>query len=1587
MAESIVSDLIVKVLEFLGQSAVEKIAPYFGGRGRLNELHLTMEMIQARLYDAERLKRVMCRLEDLLEELTTVGDEQDEQRASARLTKAVCFLPSKLSSLKMNKTLFLETQDIMRELDLITSNMDSLHFNLHAIDRGRRALNVINGREETYSFIPEEEVIGKQGSKILVTTRSKVVASSMCTIEPYLLSSLSEEKSWALFKSVAFKDRQDETNPNLISIGQDIVKKCGNVPLAIRTIAGSQSRLWFSALDVRSYFAYHQLVLNELFSSLRRLRTLDLGHQPYEKLPDSTGELKHLRYLRVRVISHDLPKGITKLRYLQTLDVRGSSQLTELPTELYKLARLKYLQIVVPNPDAILGGDICPLIDMPPRFGELISLQSVDAFIVGEKNGLDALSRMKLVGKLSILYKKHRQNAISEAINANLKGKKLTDLLLYFADGRESIMDADESLECLQPPLTLKHLIVKNWEGVSFPSWGIDELPKLVSMRILNCTKCRYLPPFSQLPHIKILKIMNCGALDLWDVKGEDGDGGNGNSVVSSAWACLKSLHSLTLSRISKLQSLPTGIGSLAALQELSIWHLDDLKTLPESIGLLTQLRVLSIDVCYKLEALPKSIQDLTALQKLHLQLCPLLKTRCELLPPSTSAKAMLCLLFVVPKGLEFSHKMSYLSLDGSGTCGMSRMKMVTLTTEGSAIVINLLHGHLSSWELSHLKTLPESIRHLTQLRVLKLQRIGGISKINSKPHHTVRLHLDGWALLKTRCKEPDGEDWPCIQHIPCYSYFEDVVPCYSYFEDVVVDHWTGMQFSEMAESIVSDLTVRVLEFLGQSAAKKIAPYFGGGGRLDELQLTLEMIQARLYDAERRQEAEDGALIKAWLRRLKRVMCRLEDLLEELTLADEQDGQRGSGRLTKVVCFLPSKLSSLRMNKTLLLEAQDIIRDLQCITSNMDRFHFNVHAIDQQRMNMINRREETISFIPEEEVLVEESWELFKRIAFHDQLEEPNKSFISVGKEIIKKCGNVPLAIRTVAGLLYSRNTVEEWLYFGDREIGMMEQTQTDIMPTLKISYYHLQPQQKQCFAYCALFPKNHIFYVTMLIRLWMAQGFVKSWDDGRICFLELLRRCFFQNLNIDVGWECKETCQMHDLMHDLAQMVGDECQLVYSPDQYVNDNVRHVGIVNTSQSVLRSSSLHKNSPHLRSYVTYELDSRYGNFLDSGLPKTDVNDNTPSLRRLRALHLNGRDYKSLPDFVGKLIHLRYLKVCVDAHYLPRGITKLRYLQTLDLHGSSNLRELPRDFYKLTGLEQLLIEGRRFYDISLIDMPPRFGELTSLQSLDTFIVGENNGLDALSRMNLADSLVIYFKKQRQNAILEAMKANLKGKKLTTLSLRFDYNSVTEDNGLLECLQPPSTLKRLIVTRWNGERFPQWGIDELPNLVSVRMSECKRCRNILPFSLLPHIKSLNVNDCGELDLWDVKDEDGDGGGEDNSVNSSTWSCMKSLEVLFLSNVSKLQSLSSGIGGLLALQELYILSLDNLRTLPESIGNLSQLRGLWILGCFQLEALPKSIQNLTALRELQINECPLLKTRCEEPHGDDWPLIQHIPRKNIS
>jgi len=74
---------------------------------------------------------------------------------------------------------------------------------------------------------------GAAGSKLIVTTRSQRVAEIMGTVAAYNLSLLGQEDCLSLFYKCAFKEGQMELYPNLVGIGEEIVEKCKQVPLAV----------------------------------------------------------------------------------------------------------------------------------------------------------------------------------------------------------------------------------------------------------------------------------------------------------------------------------------------------------------------------------------------------------------------------------------------------------------------------------------------------------------------------------------------------------------------------------------------------------------------------------------------------------------------------------------------------------------------------------------------------------------------------------------------------------------------------------------------------------------------------------------------------------------------------------------------------------------------------------------------------------------------------------------------------------------------------------------------------------------------------------------------------------------------------------------------------------------------------------------------------------------------------------------------------------------------------------------------------------------------------------------------------------
>jgi hypothetical protein len=278
------------------------------------------------------------------------------------------------------------------------------------------------------------------------------------------------------------------------------------------------------------------------------------------------------------------------------------------------------------------------------------------------------------------------------------------------------------------------------------------------------------------------------------------------------------------------------------------------------------------------------------------------------------------------------------------------------------------------------------------------------------------------------------------------------------------------------------------------------------------------------------------------------------------------------------------------------------------------------------------------------------SWDLFKRMAFKDGEEPKNPKLVEIGKEIVQKCARNPLAIRSIGSLLYFKNSEDEWLSFKNSELHKItQQEKNDIFPILKLSYDHLPSQLKQCFAFCSLFPKDSEIRVEVLIQLWIAQGFIHLSDRtrcledvGREYFMDLLWRSFFQDIQRDEYGDI-ETCKMHDLIHDLAQLVaGDEC-IISDPDaEKVVERTRHVAF----DSLYSLPDI--PAPLLKAHKMRTL--LMGNPFDSFFgPRPVLEGNKPvydklisSFKCLRALNLSRSNIQEVPNCIGKLKHLRLL---------------------------------------------------------------------------------------------------------------------------------------------------------------------------------------------------------------------------------------------------------------------------------------------------------------------------------------------------------
>ncbi|KAI3864898.1 hypothetical protein MKW92_048014, partial [Papaver armeniacum] len=599
----------------------------------------------------------------------------------------------------------------------------------------------------------------------------------------------------------------------------------------------------------------------------------------------------------------------------------------------------------------------------------------------------------------------------------------------------------------------------------------------------------------------------------------------------------------------------------------------------------------------------------------------------------------------------------------------------------------------------------------------------------------------------------------------------------------------------------------------------------------------------------------------------------------------------------------------------------------------------------------------------------DDGWTMLEKISFGPQGLGKTTNLLEIGKNIARKCGGVPLALKVLGRLMYSKKIEHDWLLIENNEIWDNPIAETKIIRVLKLSYDHLEPNLKQCFRYCSLYPKDYNIKRHNLIQMWMAEGFLGHSRSsmemeilGNDYFHSLLSNSFFQEEKKNEFGIIK-SCKMHDLVHDLAQSVAKGESSMKIVNKIGEDDI----------SKLRRVSLvfdqnHEFSPlpttlakvkKLRSFI-----STTSKLIDNSYAMQIFMNYT----YIRVLDLRYSSISELPPSIGKLKYLRYLNLSYSMlRELPNSFTNLHNLQILILKYCSQLEVFPDYMIKLTQLSHLIFKKYSYSDW-VPTMPKQLRLLTSLTYLPVFAVGNKNegfGIEELRNLNLLGGELKILNLENISNKKDAQGGGIKEKQ-HLLRLELHWTTIEECSGIdnlpvLEGLQPHRNLKRLEIYNYVGSKFSTWMMSPkllLPNLVFVVLEDCKKCEHLPPLGLLPFLKILKIDGLTAVKSIGCEFY----GGGNNNTNVSSFPSLESLEIRHMDDLvewsDQVPSLSfSSFSSFPRLEDLTVVSCFNLTLMPNRFPS---LKTLYFYSC-NGEAIRSLVEsNSSSLTSIKIDDC---------------------------
>ncbi|XP_015158818.1 putative late blight resistance protein homolog R1B-23 [Solanum tuberosum] len=352
-----------------------------------------------------------------------------------------------------------------------------------------------------------------------------------------------------------------------------------------------------------------------------------------------------------------------------------------------------------------------------------------------------------------------------------------------------------------------------------------------------------------------------------------------------------------------------------------------------------------------------------------------------------------------------------------------------------------------------------------------------------------------------------------------------------------------------------------------------------------------------------------------------------------------------------------------------------------------------------------------------------ESWKLLEKKVFGEESCSPLLK--KVGLRIAKMCGQLPISIVLVAGILSEmEKEVECWEQVANN---LGSHIHNDSRAIVDQSYHVLPCHLKSCFLYFGAFLEDRVIDISRLIRLWISESFIKS-SEGRS--LEDIAEGYLENLigrNLVMVTQRAisdgkvKACRLHDVLLDFCKERAAEenfllwikrdrsTKAVYSHKQHA-----HLAFTETDNLLEWSTS--------GSLVGSVLFKNYDQYFAHRFLSSHAFEISHILPHFKFLKVMDLEHQVVIDFIPtELPYLRYFSALIDQNSIPSSISNLWNLETLILKNTSVGRDntllLPStiwDMVKLRHLhipnfspeneEALLKNSAKLYDLETLSSP-------------------------------------------------------------------------------------------------------------------------------------------------------------------------------------------------------------------------------------------------------------------------------------------